>query len=155
MRNTSAHPSYLGFQVDWPVFVKIPFQSANKFWKRGDAFPWAEMNLDQKAVATLYASGYIYHNPELEKETKVGDRLGEMTSKELKRLVIQLNDIVKKRTTTAEEYKQKRCRQSTIPDKQRGLIRRFLRANAYIVEDFYRIRDDIIELSGKEAKEET
>ena len=155
MRNTPAHPNYLGFQVDWPVFVKTPFQSANRFWKRGESFPWAEMNLDQKAVATLYASGYIYHNPELEKETKVGDRLAELGPKDLKSLVIQLNDIVKRRTTTAEEFKQKRCRQSTIADKQRGLIRRFLRANAYIVEDFYRIRDDIIDLSTKEVKEET
>jgi hypothetical protein len=24
------HPSYLGFQIDWPVFVKIPFTADGK-----------------------------------------------------------------------------------------------------------------------------
>ena len=86
----------------------------------------------------------IYHNTTLAKENKVGDRLGEMNKEQLYRLVVQLNNIVKKRTTTQKEFSDKRCKQSKIEDKQRGLIRRFLNRNPWIVEDFYRLRDHIL-----------
>jgi len=92
----------------------------------------------------MYASGYLYHNTELEKENKVGDRLSEMTTDQLYSLVGLLNGEVKKRTATAEELKEKRCRQSKIDDKQRGLIRSFLRKNPWITEDFYKFRDNIL-----------
>jgi len=138
------HPRYLGWQVDWPVFVKMPFIADGREWKRLEHFNWAERGIDQKQVATLYATGHIYHNYELEKQTKVGDRLGELNAEQLKRLVVQLNDIVKKRTTTQKEFQDKRCKQSKLEDKQRGLIRRFLNRNQWIVEDFYEIRDYIL-----------
>lgn len=138
------HPTYLGWQVDWPVFVKMPFNADGKQWKKSEHFNWAERNLDQKAVASLYAQGFIYHNSTLTKEAKVGDRLGEMNSEELRRLVVQLNAIVKERTTTTKEFSDKRCKQSKIDDKQRGLIRRFLNRNPWITEDFYRLRDHIL-----------
>ena len=32
------HPTWLGFQVDWPVFVKNSFQAANTSWTRGQHF---------------------------------------------------------------------------------------------------------------------
>ena len=138
------HPRYLGWQVDWPVFVKMPFSADGKHWKRREHFNWAERNLETKDIASLYAQGFIYHNTELAKENKVGDRLSEMNTEELKSLVTQLNAIVKDRTTSSQEYNNKRCKQSKIDDKQRGLIRRFLNRNPWIADDFYRLRDHII-----------
>jgi len=138
------HPTWLGFQVDWPVFVKNPFQAANTSWTRGQHFNWQERKLDPYKVYTMYASGYLFHNQDLEKENKVGDRLSEMTTDQLYSLVGLLNGEVKKRTATAEELKEKRCRQSKIDDKQRGLIRSFLRKNPWITEDFYQFRDSIL-----------
>jgi len=138
------HPRYLGWQVDWPVFVKMPFSADGKNWKSREHFNWAEREIEPETVARLYAQGFIYHNSELAKVNKVGDRLGEMNSEDLYRLVVQLNAIVKERTTTTKEYNDKRCKQSKIEDKQRGLIRRFLNRNPWIVEDFYRLRDYIL-----------
>jgi len=135
---------YLGWQVDWPVFVKMPFSADGREWKRQEHFNWAERDIDQKAVATLYATGHIYHNYALEETSKVGDRLGELNGEKLKRLVVQLNDIVKRRTTTTKEFQDKRCKQSKLEDKQRGLIRRFLNRNQWILDDFYQIRDYLI-----------
>lgn len=138
------HPRYLGWQVDWPVFVKIPFSADGHEWKRQEHFNWAERGIDRETVATIYSTGHIYHNYVLEKQNKVGDRLGELNAEQLKRLVVQLNDIVKRRTTTTKEFQDKRCKQSKLEDKQRALIRRFLNRNQWIVEDFYEIRDYIL-----------
>jgi len=115
------HPSYLGWQVDWPVFIKMPVTADNRDWKRGDHFNWLERGLHQDKVAILYASGYLYHNEELVVQTKVGDRLSEFSGKQLELLVNLLNSEVK-----------------------RGLIRRFLNNNRWITEDYYKIRDNIL-----------
>jgi len=138
------HPTYLGWQVDWPVFIKIPVSSAGKNWKRGEHFNWLEQSIDPDKVASLYTSGYLYHNKELEVQNKVGDRLSEFSSKQLDTLVSLLNVIVKDRTSSTSEYNIKKCRKSKIDDKQRGLIRRFLNNSAWITEDFYRIRDEVL-----------
>lgn len=138
------HPSYLGWQVDWPVFIKMPVSADNKNWKRGEHFNWAERGLAQDRVAILYASGYLYHNAELEAQNKVGDRLSELSGKQLDTLVNLLNVEVKSRTSSTSEYTNKKCKKSKIDDKQRGLIRRFLNNSRWITEDFYRIRDNIL-----------
>ena len=138
------HPTYLGWQVDWPVFVKLPLLADNKNWKRGDHFNWLERGIDQDKVAILYATGYLYHNTELEVQNKVGDRLSELAGKELETLVNLLNAEVKSRTSSNAEFEAKKCKKSKIDDKQRGLIRRFLNANHWVTEDFYAIRDKII-----------
>ena len=138
------HPSYLGFQVDWPLFIKMPVEANGKKWKRGEHFNWLEQSIDQDKVAILYATGYLYHNKELEVQNKVGDRLSELSGKQLDTLVTLLNAIVKDRTSSANEFNIKKCKKSKIDDKQRGLIRRFLNNSAWISEDFYRIRDDIL-----------
>jgi len=138
------HPTYLGFQVDWPLFVKNTFSAANKNWARGEHFNWQERRLDQYKVYTMYASGYLYHNTELEKENKVGDRLSEMNSEQLLTMVTLLNGVVKKRTSTAQEFQDKRCRQSKIDDKQRGLIRSWLRKNTWVEDDYYKFRDQVL-----------
>ena len=138
------HPHYLGLQIDWPLFIKIPFTADNKNWKKGEHFNWLERNIEAPAVATLYASGYLHHNKELEVQNKVGDRLSEMDSRQLDTLVNLLNAEVKSRTSSTSEFENKKCKKSRIADKQRGLIRRFLNANRWINEDFYTIRDKIL-----------
>ena len=138
------HPTYLGWQVDWPVFIKMPLMADSKNWKRGEHFNWLERGIDQDKVATLYASGYIHHNKELEVQTKVGDRLSELSGKQLETLVNLLNAEVKARTSSTSEFETKKCKKSKIDDKQRGLIRRFLNNNRWVTEDFYTIRDKIL-----------
>ena len=138
------HPTYLGWQVDWPVFIKIPLMADSKNWKRGEHFNWFERGLNQDTVATLYASGQIHHNKELEVQTKVGDRLSELSGKQLETLVNLLNAEVKARTSSTSEFETKKCKKSKIDDKQRGLIRRFLNNNRWVTEDFYTIRDKIL-----------
>jgi hypothetical protein len=140
------HPSYLGWQIDWPVFVKVPFVADGKSWEQGELFNWLNRDLPVVSVARLYDSGFIYHNKELEIETKVGDRLNEMTIDQLETLVTLLNAEVKSRTNSTTEYVAKKCRQSKIDDKQRGLIRSFLRNNRWIEDKFYEIRDKILDI---------
>ena len=138
------HPSYLGWQVDWPLFVKMPLSADNKEWKRDEHFNWLERGIEADKVARLYTSGYLHHNRDLEVQTKVGDRLSEMNGNQLKTLVTLINAEVKKRTSSTAEFENKRCKQSTLDDKQRGLIRRFLVSNKWITEDFYAMRDTIL-----------
>jgi len=140
------HPVYLGWQVDWPVFVKMPFSAFGKYWKKGEEFNWTvQINAEADKVAQLYGAGYIYHNRELEKSSKVGDRLSEMDSDKLVKLVRLVNVEIKQRTTTEKEYNNKRVKQSKIDDKQRGLIRAWLYRNEWMREEYYRIRDSILE----------
>lgn len=138
------HPTYLGWQVDWPVFIKRPLMADSKTWSQGDYFNWFERGIDADKVATLYFSGYIHHNKELEVQTKVGDRLSELAGKQLDTLVNLLNAEVKKRTSSTSEFETKKCKKSKLDDKQRGLIRRFLNSNNWVIEDFYGIRDKIL-----------
>tara|TARA_R110001592_G_scaffold159171_1_gene390417 strand:+ start:158 stop:583 length:426 start_codon:yes stop_codon:yes gene_type:complete len=138
------HPTHLGWQVDWPIFVKLPLLADSKNWKRGEHFNWLERGMQQDKIATLYASGYLYHNTELEVQNKVGDRLSEMAGKQLETLVNLLNAEVKSRTSSTSEFEAKKCKKSKLDDKQRGLIRRFLNNNSWVTEDFYTIRDKIL-----------
>tara|TARA_R110000823_G_scaffold197175_2_gene328393 strand:+ start:176 stop:604 length:429 start_codon:yes stop_codon:yes gene_type:complete len=139
------HPSYLGFQLDWPLFVKVPFVADGKQLKRGEHFNWVAMhNVEEEKVSILYSSGFLHHNRELEVQNKVGDRLSEMNNGQLETLVNLLNTEVKSRTSSASEFERKKCKKSRIDDKQRGLVRRFLNGNYWITEDFYRIRDKIL-----------
>ena len=139
------HPTYLGWQIDWPVFVKMPFSADGKDWQQGEHFNWLNRGIEPSSVAHLYASNYIHHNSELEKETKVGDRLGEMDTAQLGELVRLLNAEVKAKTNSASEFNSKRCKQSKIDDKQRGLIRSFIRNNRWVEDRFYEIRDNILD----------
>lgn len=134
-----AHPTYLGFQVDWPVFVKRPFKAGKKRYERGEHFNWPEVGAEERDVAALFANGFIYHNPDLEAEHKVGYRLHELTTGQLRSLVSLLNDRVKSRTESKEQYNKIRVRVSRIPEKQRTMIRRFLHNNPSFEEDYYEI----------------
>ena len=139
-----SHPSHLGFQVDWPVFVKQGFSGNGKIWKQGEHFNWLELGIDQAKVAMMYDYSNLYHNSELEVQNKVGDRLSEMAGPQLATLVGLLNAEVKSRTSSNTEFDKKKCKKSTLDDKQRGLVRRFLNNSSWIMDDFYRIRDGIL-----------
>jgi hypothetical protein len=144
MNNSDKHPSYLGFQLDWPVFVKVPFTSGGRNWTKGQEYKWAELGFDQAAVARLYDSNFIHHNPTLEKQNKTGDRLHEMSPAQLHSLVTQLNAELKSRTVSQKDYDKNRCRQSKIAAKQRGLIRRWLYSNQWSEQVYYDLRDKIL-----------
>lgn len=139
------HPPHLGWQVDWPVFIKRPFSAFGKPWKIGEEFNWQlQVGAQEDKIAQLYKSGYIYHNRDLEVTTKVGDRLSELNSEQLLSLVKLVNKEVQSRTSTTKEYNDKKIKQSRIDDKQRGLIRAWLNRNNWMLEDYYRIRDSIL-----------
>ena len=139
------HPPHLGWQVDWPVFVKRPFSAFGKPWKIGEEFNWQlQVGAQEDKIAQLYKSGYIQHNRDLEVTTKVGDRLSELNSEQLLSLVKLVNKEVQDRTSTTKEYNDKKIKQSRIDDKQRGLIRAWLNRNNWMLEDYYRIRDSIL-----------
>jgi hypothetical protein len=140
------HPTYLGLQVDWPLFVKMPLNADGKLWKVGDHFNWLERGIDADKVASLYVTNYVHHNEALAVQNKVGDRLSELAGKQLETLVNLMNAEVKKRTSSNAEFEAKKCKKSKIDDKQRGLIRRFLNSSHWITEDFYTIRDGIIDV---------
>ena len=146
--DNNMHPTYLGWQVDWPVFVKVPFTAVGKQWQKQEHFNWLNRNISENVVAQLYASGYLYHNKELEKQAKLGDRLEEMDSSKLYSLVTMLNSQVKSRTNSVAEYNAKKCKQSKIDQKQRGMIRSFLITNRWIEDHFYDTRDKILEEVG-------
>jgi hypothetical protein len=134
------HPIYLGWQVDWPLFVKVPFGD----WKRFQHYNWIDRDIAPERVASLYASGFLHHNKALEGDNKVGDRLNEMTIDQLDTLVNLINAKVKDYTNSVKEFNDRRCKKSRILDKQRGLIRRFLYSNSWITNDFYKYRDQVL-----------
>lgn len=151
-----AHPSYLGWQVDWPLYVKGPMLTARgKVFKRGDYFPWAEMQFDPVRIAAMYKQGLLHHNATISEQEGHGDRLGEITGKKLYSLANMLNvEMKKKHCATEEEFKRKRCRVSTVADTQRRFIRQFLSKNPYMHDYFVSIREDYITKVIEEPAEE-
>lgn len=152
----SAHPEYLGWQMDWPLYVKSPvLRTSNKVFARGDYFPWAEMQLDPHKVFSLYQTGIVHHDARKATEEGHGDRLGEINGRDLTSLVGLLNnDLKKKHTATEEEFKRKRCRQSSIPDTQRRFIRQFLSKNPYMTDYFLETREMYLKKPVEKKEEE-
>ena len=134
------HPLYLGWQMDWPIFVKRPFTSDGKEWKVQEHYNWLGRDISSEAVSYLYLQGYVHHNRELEKQAKVGDRLSELTGPQLDKLVGLLNAEVKANTNSTKEYNDKKVKQSKIDAKQRALLRSYLRNNRWIEDKFFEIR---------------
>lgn len=148
------HPTYLGWQRDWPLFVFREFNAAGRTWKRGEVFNWLAHHIEPENVAHLYKAEYVYHNKDLEKQNKVGDRLIEFDRKTIDELIDRMNVLVQKQTITKDQFERTRCRKTQAKDltRQIGLIKSFLNNNKWIVDDFYTIRDDI--LNREEAKAE-
>ena len=117
------------FQIDRPVFVRIPFRMRKKTWEREEHLPWKEMNIDQDTVHIMYNVGKLYHSPEQEVSMQVGDGLEVVDADGLKQIVDDYNVRVKAITKTELEFKRRKCPSSKIADKQRGLIRSWRRNN--------------------------
>lgn len=114
-------------QFDRPLFVKIPFTSHAKKYDRGEEYPWSILGVEKEKVMTLYKNGFIHHNDTYEQEHKgtIGDGLNDMTIEQLNLLVDQINEKVQEKATSKSEYERKKCRKSTIKNKQVGHIRRW------------------------------
>ena len=108
------HPTYLGIQIDWPLFVKMPLNADSKLWKPGDHFNWLERGIEADKVVSLYVTNYLYHNEELTVQNKVGDRLSELSGRQLDTLVTLMNAEVKKRTSSNAEFEAKKCKKSKL-----------------------------------------
>jgi len=137
----------LEFQRDWPVFVRSrydPFRIRQIEYGYNDFFPWKELSVPEEHVAMWFKTGLLYHNTELEKQNKVGDRLSEFSKADLETIVARLNLLVKQRTNSTNEYNTKKVKQSAIDEKQRGLLRSWLRNNRWAEEEFYVIRDEML-----------
>ena len=138
----------LDFQHDWPVFVRTRYKKITwkgKEYTYQDHLPWRELNIPEDVIRNWFKAEVVYHDTELEKQTKIGDRLSEFDQQGLDKLVDAINVVVKRQTNSTNEFQQKKCKKSKIADKQRGLIRSFLRVNRWIEDEFYEIRDKMLE----------
>ena len=117
------------FQQNRPLFAKVDFQSAGKFWKRGERFNWEFLHVPLEKVHAVFLGGFVHHNEELEEEVvkkvTIGDGLEELDIDQLHVLVGNLNAKVKDKTKDTSEFLAKKCATSKIKDKQIGLIRRW------------------------------
>lgn len=113
----------LPFQLDRPVFVKVPFGK----YEQGDHLPWKELSMTMDRVLTMYNQGMLHHNAELEKEARVGDGLDTMDHEQLTAVVDSINAKVKAKTPNKTTFDRIKCKKSKILDKQRGLIRSWRR----------------------------
>lgn len=135
------------FQQNLPVFVRSqyrPFVWGKNKYEMNEMVPWLELGVPQEKIEILFKAGFLYHNTDLEKDLKVGDRLSEMNKAQLDSLVNLLNTEVKKRTSSTDEFNKKKCKKSRLEDKQRALVRQFLYRSPWINERFYEIRDKIL-----------
>lgn len=150
-QQNTAHPEYLGWQMDWPLYVKAPLVVvAGRTYSKGDYFPWAESNFEPDKIARMYSQKLLHHDAPRATEEGHGDRLGEMSTGKLHDLVSMLNDNLKKEHCATEaQFKQKRCRKSSIVDTQRRFIRQFLSKNPYMSDYFLSIRDNYISKTGE------
>lgn len=122
-------PDYanLPFQIDWDHFVVVPFTASGKRWERGDHFDWKRRSIPWTTVAQKFSRGELTQKRPTEVAVKqtVGDGLDELTVDELHVIVKNINEKVKANTKTAKEFGLKKCKHSSITEKQRGHIRRW------------------------------
>lgn len=147
-----------GWQVDRPVFVKLPFSAFGRQWNKGEHFTWHVQSYREedhrkilRTINDMYLSGKIHHDSSREVQQKVGDRLGELDKEEIASLIRQVNAELKKRCTTDKEFQTKRIKQSKILDKQRGLIRSWLNRNNWALDIYTGIRDDLLEKANSKS----
>ena len=134
-------------QYDHPLFVRDRYQPVvwkGKMFNFQDHFPWKELTVPEDVIFALWGAGRLYHDPSLEKEQKVGDRLEEFDIDKLERLVDSLNLEVKRLTTSTTEYERKKIKKSKIRDKQIGLLRSWKRNNLWAEDNFFTERDKIL-----------
>ena len=113
------------FQIDRPVFVKVPFTAfGGKRLERDMEFKW-NYHFPVEKVVVMYNQGKLYHDENKEVELQVGDGLEAMEIEGLHSLVATINEKVKAKTKSAKEEHTKKCPKSKIKAKQIGLIRRW------------------------------
>lgn len=156
MTDRTAYNKYLldnafGWQVERPVFVKTPFTAFGRKWQPGKQFNWQEQPCRSEdyvkvmhSVHSLYKTGKIHHDSAREDTSGVGDRLHEFRARDLEKLVNLVNALVKKRSNTAKEARDKSMKYSKVVDKQRGLIRSWVYSNSWALEEYNEIRLGIL-----------
>lgn len=144
------HPRWLGWQMDWPVFVKTPFTAFGKYWKKGQYFEWQrEVDPNPEQIAQLYAAGFIHHNPTREIEEKLGDRLHEMDREDFKSAIGLMNHKIKSQCSTDAQFNKNKIKQSTVLEKQMALVRSWVRNHPSLKEEWEAIRDEVLETKTK------
>lgn len=119
----------LPFQIDRPIFVRIPFKARNKQWEQGEHLPWKEMSFDQDRIQILFSQGYVIHSDEQEVTMQVGDGLEAIDVEGLHQIVKEYNDRLAKVTAIKNVLQRRKCPTSKLADRQRGLIRSWRRNN--------------------------
>ena len=116
----------LPFQVDKPIFCKIPIPALGRVWGVDSHFKWQEMRMPMQRIARMYVQGNFYHSDELEEKISpvIGDGLEEMNRDALHALVDSINKMLKE--TNDDRFKNF-VRKSNIKDKQIGLLRSWRR----------------------------
>lgn len=109
------------FQLDKPLFCKIPQRAAGRLFPAGAHFDWKRLRLGPNKIRTMYVDGQFYHSEELEETLApvVGDGLEELNIESLRKIVDKINEKVK---ATGND-KIRTCKISNIKDKQIGHIR--------------------------------
>ena len=118
------------FQLDWPVFAKVKLKLRGKDYVPGDHINWKHKKIPWETLNILYSQGDIYHNEELaskvlEEKAPTGDGLDELELSELHGVVDKINEAVSDVIKSKDEFERKKCKKSTVRDKQIGHIRRW------------------------------
>lgn len=145
------------FQVNIPIFVRSrykPLTWKGKTYQYNEQIPWQELSVPEESVRIWYRNDLVYHNPELEKQAKVGDRLEELSGVKLETLYRLLNAELKSRVVNKTEYNKKKVKFSKLDNKQRALIRQWLYNNAWASEIFYDLRESILAGTNQEVEVE-
>ena len=144
-------------QYSKPLFVRSRHKTIKfkgKEWFYNQYFPWQELGMPEDKIRILFDIGMVYHNENLEKEVKVGDRLVEINDEDILKLIRLTNSELKKRAANDTEFGRIKIKQSKIRDKQIGLIRSWMNRFPTLADEvMFPIRDDI--LGGQSPKEDT
>tara|TARA_R110000796_G_scaffold30122_11_gene80769 strand:- start:2964 stop:3368 length:405 start_codon:yes stop_codon:yes gene_type:complete len=121
-----AETHYKDFQDSLPIFVQRPdgLTWVGRHYPKDTEFPWKTIGIEYEKVRNLFYATQLYHSDRLSEEFKVGDGLDVLSISELHSLVGKINEKVKKATSgNKTAFQRKKCKQSQVVNKQRGLIR--------------------------------
>lgn len=109
------------FQIDKPLFCKIPQRARGRVFQPGDLFDWKKLRLDQHDIQIMYVNGQFYHSDDLEETLAptIGDGLDELNIESLRKQVDKINEKVK----ALDNPKVPFCKISNIKNKQIGHLR--------------------------------